>query len=272
MLFVFTSCNNDANQGKEIVAVQDSGFVVKDTVNKVKAFQNNMVIGNIPFPFEILDKLYEEHSLFEEQIMNDVSNASKYNQISSKALNLGVYGADLAYVVTFEQFQQIGMYIKVTKKIAEDLGIPLAFNQETMDKYNKYRDNKDSLTQIVFNSYNEVDKALKINERQGMAALVVAGSWLEGLYITAKTYPYLKTAESKTAVFEKVKSQKIHLENIMKSLLIIKGEKSVTTLLNDLNEVKVVFDNFQNESNEAQNITSLFQKLEKIHTKIVEGL
>ena len=67
--------------------------------------------------------------------MNKIANCSKYISYNIKALNLGVFGADLSYSVTFEQFQQIGTYVKTTKKLAEDLII-------TRVRFAKYEEGK----------------------------------------------------------------------------------------------------------------------------------
>ncbi len=183
-ILCFVGCNSDSTQSKEIVNVSVNDTLSPKTSEPTKVKLNlSMSINDIPFPFEILDTLYGKKIPYDDKVMNPLENYSKYIQYNAKATNLGIYGADLAYAVTYEQFQQIGPYVKNTKKLAEDLNIDFAFNQEMMDKYNKYKNNKDSLTKIVFDSYQKVDNALKNDERVGIASLVVTGSWIEGLYL-----------------------------------------------------------------------------------------
>jgi hypothetical protein len=270
---VFATCKNNSNQVKDITTPADTvSKTGKDTVDKFTQFKYDMIISNIPFPFEMLDKLFAAKIVFNQKFTNPISNISKYGVNNSKALNLGIYGADLAYSVTFEQFQQIGPYVKNTKKLAEDLNIPLAFNQETMDKYNKYKDNKDSLAKAIFDSYIEVDKTLKSNERIGMAGLVVAGSWLEGLYLATKSYVETpKNLENKD-VYNIIWRQKLHLDNIIKLLADFKNEPYFAGVLNELNDIKSVYDHLAigSELNEKELIL-LNQKVEKLRNRIIEG-
>lgn len=169
--------------------------------------------------------------------MNEISNVTKYNQYTSKALNLGIYGADLAYSVTYEEFQQMGAYVKNTKRLAEELNIPFAFDQSMMDKYSKYKDNKDSLTRIVYESYNQVDKALKNDERVGMAALVVTGSWLEGLYLSTETFQDVpKTSENKS-LYKVIGDQRQSLVIVIKLLDEYKKDAFISGIITDLKDI-----------------------------------
>ena len=188
-----------------------------------------MVISDIPFPFEILDNLYAQKIHFNQKAMNDFSNSSKYSEYNSKALNLGVYGADLSYSVTYEQFQQIGLYVKNSKKLADDLNIPYAFDDKMMQKYNQYKDNKDSLTRIVYDSYNQVDKALKGDERVGIAALVVTGSWLEGLYLSTKTYVDAPKTSENSSLYKVIAGQKQSLIIVIKLLEEYKKDEYISS-------------------------------------------
>lgn len=270
---LISACSNENNSIKDIVVADTTSNQTKDTVDSFTQFKYDMVISNIPFPFEMLDKLYATNIPFSQIAMNPSSNVSKYSQFNSKALGLGVYGADLAYSVTYEQFQQIGSYIKNTKKLAEELNIPMAFNQEMMDKYSKFKDNKDSLAKVVYDSYTEVDKTLKNNERVGMASLVVVGSWLEGLHLTTKTFVNAPNHENKKEVYEIVWKQKLHLDNIIKLLEEFKNEKQFAEILADLTDIKSVFNNLEkgSELNEKELIL-LQKKVEALRNKFIVGM
>jgi hypothetical protein len=232
-----------------------------------------MVISDIPFPFEILDKLHSSKISFDQKAMNSLDNLAKYNQYNSKALNLGIYGADLAYVVTYEQFQLIGPYVKNSKKVADDLNIPFAFSQDMMDKYSKYKDNKDSLTQIVYDSYNQVDKTLKGDERASIAALVVAGSWLEGLYLSTKTFLNTSKREENLELFKTIGGQKKSLGIVIKLLEENKADAYVSGIIKDLKKITSLYDDVN--SNVVMNEKELIvinKEVEKLRHRIIEGM
>ncbi|MBN8695860.1 MAG: hypothetical protein J0L87_04980 [Bacteroidetes bacterium] len=270
-VFTLVSCGNTNNQ--TITNDVSTTAVVENkdtsTADSYTQFKYDMVISNIPFPFEMLDKLIASKAPFNQQSMNPVGNISKYNQFNAKAFNLGVYGADLAYAVTYEQFQQIGSYVKNTKKLAEDLSIPLAFNQEMIDKYTRFKDNKDSLAQVVYDSYSKVDATLKSNERLAMAGLVVTGSWLEGLYLTTKNTGDAAKTDANKDVYTVIWQQKLHLENIIKLLEQFKSDAYFAGLITELNAMLADLEG--TEIDQAK-LSSLNKKAEKLRNRIIEGL
>jgi hypothetical protein len=271
-LIAFNSCNNE-NTGKEIPVAGDTASVAKDSIPATAKQKVEMVISDIPFPFEILENLHASHVAFDQKVMNPVNNVSKYNQYNSKALNLGVYGADLAYVVTYEQFQQIGTYVKSAKKLAEDLNIPFAFDQNMMDKYSKFKDNRDSLTQIVYDSYSQVDKSLKGDDRIGIAALVVTGSWLEGLYISTRTFVDAEKNDDNARLYKTIGGQKESLTIVIKLLEEYKSDAFIANLIKDLSGITSMYDGVasNNAMNEKQ-LIAINEKVEKLRSRIVEGL
>jgi hypothetical protein len=271
MISGLVSCGSD-NTTKEVLTV-DTTAVTHDSIKAVYSGKVDMVISDIPFPFEILEELHSTHITFDQKVMNPVSNNSKYNQYNSKALNLGVYGADLAYVVTYEQFQQIGAYVKNAKKLADDLNIPFGFNQGMMDKYNKFKDNKDSLTQVVYDSYNEVDRSLKGDERVGIAALVVTGSWLEGLYLSTRTFVNADKSPENANLYKTIGDQKQSLGIVVKLLSEYKSDAYIANLIEELKGITSVYDKVTDNAqmNERQ-LIFINQKVEKLRNKIVEGL
>jgi hypothetical protein len=265
------SCNSD-NSSKENINV-DTVAVTRDSVKPTYSHRVEMVISDIPFPFEILENLHGAHIPFEPKVMNPVSNNSKYSQYNSKALNLGIYGADLAYVVTYEQFQQIGAYVKNAKKLADDLNIPFAFNQDMMDKYNRYKDNKDSLTQVVYDSYTQVDQSLKGDERVGIAALVVTGSWLEGLYLSTRTFVDSEKNPDNMPLYKTIGGQKQSLGIVIKLLNEYNKDAYIAALIEDLKGITSLYDKVTNDAvmNERQ-LIFINQKVEKLRNKIIDGL
>jgi hypothetical protein len=276
MLAVFVmigsvSCSSDSTT-KE-VPVADTTAIAEDTAKTILIGKVEMVISDIPFPFEILEKLQNSHIPFDAKVMNPVSNTPKYNQYNSKALNLGVYGADLAYAVTYEEFQQIGAYVKNAKRLADDLHIPFAFNQDMMDKYNRYKNNKDSLTQVVYTSYNEVDKSLKGDERVGIAALVVTGSWLEGLYLSTRTFVNADKNDDNKGLYKTIGDQKQSLGIVVKLLSEYKEDAYFAALIEDLKGITSLYDKVTADAvmNERQ-LIFINQKVEKLRNRIIEGL
>lgn len=272
------SCSNDSAVTKEnVINSADSIALYQAKVDSVATAnagheKYDMVISDIPFPFEILDNLYSNHIDFNETAMNDVSNVTKYNLYNSKALNLGIYGADLAYCVTYEEFKPMGAYIKNTKRLAEELNIPFAFDQTMMDKYSKFKDNKDSLTRIVYESYNLVDKNLKGDDRVGMAALVVTGSWLEGLYISTRTFLDAPKNADNASMFKIIAEQKQSLALIAKLLAEYKQDVVIGEVINELKAITSEYSQISSDMNiNEKQLIAIHSKVQALRAKIIEG-
>ncbi|MBL0328645.1 MAG: hypothetical protein IPP64_04345 [Bacteroidetes bacterium] len=273
VLSLLISCGNDSNIPEGITNSNDS-IALKQTISpSVVAPNYEMVISDIPFPFEILDNLYSKNVPFNKKAMNDIENIENCNLYNSKAMNLGIYGADLAYAVTYEDFQSIGAYVKTIKRLADELNIPYAFDQTMMDKYSKFKDNKDSLTKVVYDSYNQVDKSLKNDERVGMAALVATGSWLEGLYISTKTFIDAPKTKDNASLYKVIYEQKQSLKIVIKLLDEYKRDAYVSEVIEELNGITSEYNNITSDvtMNEKQLIT-LRTKIEALRNKIVEGV
>ncbi len=272
-ILLIAACSSDTNVVKETVLSSTDSISLLENKSEVVATTNyEMVISDIPFPFEILDNLYLKKVAYNEKAMNEVSNISKYNMYYSKAINLGIYGADLSYSVTYEEFQKMGAYVKNTKRLAEELNIPYAFDQTMMDKYSKYKDNKDSLTKIVYDSYNQVDRALKKDDRVGMAALVVTGSWLEGLYISTKTFLDAPKTADNASLYKTIFEQKQSLLIVIKLLEEYKKDDFIEGVINELKIITSEYNTItsDNTMNEKQ-LIAIHSKVKALREIIVEG-
>lgn len=95
-----------------------------DTITKsATMFELEGKVFSIPSPIQTALLLKESGSAFNKDILNATSNVSKYTASTKKALNLGIYGADLDYVTIFEETQSSIAYLAVSKSLANDLGI-----------------------------------------------------------------------------------------------------------------------------------------------------
>jgi hypothetical protein len=271
---LFASCGSrDTDKDKTIT--NDTTTTVQDTgkLDELTEFKYDMVISNIPIPFDILITLNKSGVNYNRSILNDPSNLSKYAQNDSKAVNLGIYGGDIAYVITFEQFSEVGGFLKSAKKLADDLGIPIAFDQRALSNYDKYKNNKDSLERIVFNSYSAVDKTLKSNERIGLASLVVTGGWIEGLYTSTRTLNNAPKSDKNKAIYDKILNQKVHLEKLVGLLQEFSaGDQFYAGLITDLNSLKAVYDGFPSKTELSQaDVEAIGKKIDEIRNKYANG-
>jgi hypothetical protein len=150
------------------------------------------VVYNIPSPSEIPYLLQATGAEFNQSLLNDRKKVDQYLTRNEKAaLNLGVYAADIGYLSSYEKTQEAIDYLSSAKKLADNLGIS-SFDPEVLKRFEANISNKDSLATLLDRAVKKTDKYLKDDSRTKLAALLVTGSFVEGLSISTgliKTYP-----------------------------------------------------------------------------------
>ena len=180
-LLSITACKN--RPGKEGVSTVPGTEEVQDS--KAEVIHE---ISEYPLPtsFEVTKLLVEAGASYILNLCNPVDNVNRYISLKSKALNLGVYGADLSYATTYNQTQETMQYLDVSRELLADLEIEAGFNEDMVTSIERNLDNVDSLIIIISDSFFRTYNYLATNEQDDMSILVMAGSWIEALYITTQ--------------------------------------------------------------------------------------
>jgi hypothetical protein len=198
------------------------------------------ILQQIPSPLEIAVLLKESGKKYNASLLNSPDNLPKYNSNYQKALNLGIYGADLGYTNIYEQNQDGIKYISTIKSLADGLNIGQFFDIETIGRLATNSKNLDSLLLITTQNFNSINHYLQTQGRANLSVLLLTGGWLEAVHImcnVAAMDPGNKVLQ------EKIGEQKVILENIMLLLSFYKDkDQNMATLLADMEGLKKVFD------------------------------
>ncbi|MCK6648467.1 MAG: hypothetical protein L6Q66_02320, partial [Bacteroidia bacterium] len=106
-------------------------------------------IFSIPSPIQTAFLIKNSGATYSKEVLNPANKSSQYSTNFSKALNLGIYGADLGYVTIYDQTQDAIGYLNAAKKLADELGVSGAFDAQTIDRFQKNLGNKDSMLVLV---------------------------------------------------------------------------------------------------------------------------
>ena len=142
------------------------------------------VIQNISSPVEMASLIKSTGVAFSQKILNDPDNLDKYNTSYKRALNLGVFAADLGYINIFDKNSIVVSYLLAVKNLAEGIKVGQFFDFNALKRLATNSNNLDSLMEISISSFNKMDSYLREQNRSNVSSLIVAGSWIEGLYIT----------------------------------------------------------------------------------------
>ena len=164
-----------------------------DEANESLKNQIDEVAYHIPPPSEIPYLLQATGAEFNQGLVNSREKVDQYTSHKDKAaLNLGVYAADIGYLTSYDKTQEAIDYLAACKTLSDDLGLIGTFDAELLEEFEKNISNKDSLTRLLDRTMKESQNYLKDDSRNKLSSLVIAGSFIEGLYIATglvKSYP-----------------------------------------------------------------------------------
>jgi len=162
-------------------------------------------------------------------------------------MNLGVYASDIGYLVTYEKVQEALNYMDGCLNIGETLGLQSTIDVSIIEKFEANLGEKDTLAAIINDAINKSDSYLRENERNNIAALVIAGTFIEGLYIATQivdSYPKDMLSDDErnlilTPLIRIVLEQETALANMISLLNSIdnKGD-GIEGMINSMEELK----------------------------------
>ena len=260
----------------------------KDAEESLKE-QIEDVIYNIPPPSEIPYLLQATGAEFNESLVNPRTKVDQYAARTDKAaLNLGVYAADIGYLSSYDKTQEAIDYLNATKTLADNLGIIGSFDMEILKKFEENISNRDSLTRILDGTIKKAQNYLADDNRNKLSALVVTGSFVEGLYIATgliKSYPKdLLPDDARnlvlTPLIRVVLDQKKSTSELLKMLSSVEQTEPIATLVTDLKSLETAYNAMNIEEQIKNNkanlvlsdknlieVTTIVEKMRKIITE-----
>lgn len=170
--------------------------------------------------------------------LNSPANEKKYNDKKSKSLNFGIYSCDLSYCSIFDLGSESLKYFKLVKTMGEQIGVASAIKPEVLKRIEANVGNADSLAAITDDVYFQSFDALEEGDQGPTLALVVAGGWLESVYIATN----LKKYEEKSPLAERLGDQKYTLDNMIEFLKKHSAtDKDVESVKNDFEKLAAEF-------------------------------
>lgn len=215
---------------------------------------------------KLVMKLIEENRIeYNPDLLNDPTKVNKYALELAKAVNLGIYGADLSIASSFDQTQESMVFLKCVNVLAGYLGVNSAFDQRMFERIDANENNKDSILEIVTGAFKKVDEILKYNNRPATSAVILSGCWIEGLYVSCQMAEELGTESIIKAIVE----QKESLRNLIVMLEAVTLEENAKFILTDLKELYDVYNVAEATTTyDKKVIAGITQKISDLRNKI----
>lgn len=195
-------------------------------------------VFSIPSPIQTAVLIKNAGTNYNKDILNEPSKVTNYSTSYKKAINLGIYGADLGYVTMYDQTQDAISYLTAVKAIGDDLGVSSAFDMELVERFEKNIGNKDSLLALVSDAYKASDSYLKNNQQNDVGGLILAGGWIESLYFATNAAEMTNNED----VIRRIGEQKTTLNNLIKLLTPYYSKPEITNLVDKLMELNEIYD------------------------------
>lgn len=221
----------------------------------------------LPTSFEVTEMLNRIGASYILTLSNSPDNVDKYLTETKQALNLGVYGADLSYASTYNQKQQIITYMEASRKLIDALNISDALSSDIIEQIEQNEDNKDKLVEIITNTFYDTYEYLNLNDRGSVSMLVLAGSWVEALYITTNISE--DTYQNKEMV-KIVMEQKSSLNKLLDLMRNYESDPAVKEVLEEMQPLADVYNEVEDNAISEKQMNVIIAEVTEIRNDFVE--
>ena len=232
LIMVLAACKSDKKESADDAGAAAAPSEKEEVILELTSYP-------LPTAYEITDMLQKAGASYILTLSNPADNVGNYLSSSEKALNLGVYGTDLSYASTYMMKQETMKYLDSSKKLIDELEISTTFNTDYAQRVEDNLDNRDSLINIISDSFLDTWEYLVDNEQDKLALMVVIGSYIEGIYITSQI---AITAADNSSFLEILAHQKKSLNTLLGIIKPVKDDEDLTSIYQRLADLAVVYE------------------------------
>lgn len=247
LALMLNSCGGSEKESASDKAV-DSTMILSQKSDLLNAVDSLLAI--MPKPSSVPNIIARTGIEYNPSLLSKIPAGNKVESNSSvTAFCLGVMGADIAYMASYEKGKEaLAMFVS-GKKMADRIGISGAFDADLMERLEENLANRDSMIDLTDGYIKKSSEILRKGEQTKDAALISAGAVIEGLYLAAgliREYP--------STGLPKAEQDKI-LIPLYQTLF--EQEASVHTLVYLLDKVE--------RDEETEKLLTLFKSLSEIY-------
>jgi hypothetical protein len=237
-LLIFAACRSDKQKDTDFskeFEVPDSVIYEGDLEISEQAIEE--IVQNISSPVEIAALIKAVGVPYSKDYLATTDYVDNYNTSFKQALGLGVFGADLGYQNMYNKTGGVIDYIQAIKTLADGIRVGQFFDFTTLKRLATNNQNLDSLMYISVQNFNQMDRYLRENNRSNLSSLIVAGVWIESMYLLSEVIKESPNAE----LSEKIGEQKIILSNLMLLLKNYERDPKFKELIGELTDIQDIY-------------------------------
>ncbi len=255
-LILITACGEPSKRDEESDSDATNIEAVEAAAPQVE--QREKAFYPIPSPEQMFSFISDAGIQYSKDLINDPNVSKDYVDPIKKALNFGVYTADLAYAAAYRDIESTIELYKVVKRLGSEMNISEMMTSETLDKIQANMEEPDSLAVIAGDAYYQAVDYLEANEQNGKLALMSLGGWIESLYIILNS---VQEIDAKSSTTQRIADQKITFGNLYTYLKKNENETGVADAINDIKNIRSVFASLVEEKKASQTTSKEGKKL-----------
>jgi hypothetical protein len=237
---VATSCKGK-KKGESTKEQTEAVSADEQTMEQIKSAEK--VFNALPTPLEVAQLIKEAGAKFDATLLNPVEHKSNYTTSKSMALNLGVFVCDLSFASMYDETSLLVNYMEAAEDMATGLGILDAIDETTIERLEQNINNRDVIMEIVSETFLNSQAYLEDDEQHAVAATIIAGGFMEGLYISTNMVDMDKFKNNKLAAT--IADQKMSVDDMIRLLETYNDNTAIQELLGPMKELKTLFDKIE---------------------------
>ena len=268
-LAFLASCAGEGGNHESPETTEDTvAQATKESPTEASFHLDLIIANNIAAPVKLLTDMNEAGlTNYDETVTNPVENLDKYATSEQKALNFGIYGADLSYQSLYGNHEKMADYLITIRSLADELGLISLFTQEAYEEFERIKTNPDSVKMYIFAKYDEADEYLRSNDRVTTACLVLTGGLIESLHLVSSQ---IAAGEANAEAYRIFLGQKNTLANLVSLFEELEKEGHSLDLKADIQALHAKFvelDSFDKFS--KNNVNQLHEAIDAVRDKLV---
>lgn len=236
---VFTACGGGTDSGD---VKQADSLSIEQTPKETEIIGVGGKLFNVPSPAQTALAIRKAGLKYQKELAAPLEKGEMLTGKVAQAMVLGVYGADLAYVTVHKDGQRALATLQAIEKLGGKMEVTNAFDRALLDRFKKNMSSEDSLLRFSGTAFRAADQYLKNNDRNDVSALILAGGWIESLYLTVADEAALGNKD----LMDRVGEQKKTLTGLVALIGETDKDNSAASLLTALKELEAEFAGVSN--------------------------
>lgn len=232
----YYSCNGPGNK-QDVFAAPDS--VVSDSALEIAQETMQGIIQNVSSPLEMASLIKSSNAPFTRSYLAKTKHLDDFELSFDCALSLGILGADLGYLNIYGKTGSVVSHITAIKNLSESLSVGQFFDFELLKRLATNSEDLDSLLYVSSSSFNQMDEYLRENDRSNISSLVIAGVWIESIYIATQVMEDYPSKE----IAERIGEQKLILDDLIIIVNNYRQDEQFKNLVTDLQDIEKNYNN-----------------------------